>query len=108
VDSPCLDTGSDTAANLGLDLLTTRSDEQVDTGLVDRGYHYPLTGWSLVMGDFDRNGEINLADFAPLQNCFTADGPADVSPCCRIFDFEPDDDLDLSDYGSFYLALTGR
>jgi len=38
-DSPCLDTGSDTAANLGLDTRTTRADEVPDTGIVDMGYH---------------------------------------------------------------------
>ncbi len=40
VDSPCLDAGSDTAVNLGLDTKTTRTDAVVDAGLVDIGYHY--------------------------------------------------------------------
>ena len=40
VDSPCLDTGSDTAANLGLAGLTTRSDAIPDAGVVDIGFHY--------------------------------------------------------------------
>jgi hypothetical protein len=39
-DSPCIDAGSDTAANLGLDTRTTRSDDVPDTGTVDLGYHY--------------------------------------------------------------------
>jgi predicted outer membrane repeat protein len=39
-DSPCVDTGSDTAANLGLDEKTTRTDGVPDTGTVDMGYHY--------------------------------------------------------------------
>ncbi len=39
-DSPCLDAGSDTAANLGLDTKTTRTDGVTDTGTVDIGYHY--------------------------------------------------------------------
>lgn len=43
-ESPCTDAGSDTAQNLGLDTLTTRSDEVVDSGIVDMGYHYPITG----------------------------------------------------------------
>jgi predicted outer membrane repeat protein len=41
VNSPCVDAGSDTAANLGLDSYTTRSDEVTDTDVVDMGYHYP-------------------------------------------------------------------
>lgn len=39
-DSPCLDAGSDTAANLGLNTKTTRTDAVTDTGQVDIGYHY--------------------------------------------------------------------
>jgi len=42
VTSPCVDTGSDTAANLGLDYHTTRTDEVPDSGTVDMGYHYPI------------------------------------------------------------------
>ena len=39
-DSPCMDTGSDTAVNLGLDTPTTRTDEVTDAAQVDMGYHY--------------------------------------------------------------------
>jgi hypothetical protein len=39
--SPCVDAGSDTASNLGLDERTTRTDEVGDQGTVDMGYHYP-------------------------------------------------------------------
>ena len=59
------------------------------------------------MGDFDRDGDVDLADFAEVQSCFTGEGPTDVSPCCRVFDFEPDDDVDLDDYAQFHGALTG-
>ena len=45
------------------------------------------------MGDFDRDGNVDLADSAELQNCFSGDGPATVSPFCRIFDFEFDGDV---------------
>jgi hypothetical protein len=38
-DSPCVDAGSDTAANLGLDGATTRTDAVPDAGTVDMGYH---------------------------------------------------------------------
>jgi parallel beta-helix repeat protein len=40
-DSPCIDAGSDTAANLGLDTRSTRTDGVPDSGTVDLGYHYP-------------------------------------------------------------------
>ncbi len=39
-DSPCVNTGSDTAANLGLSDMTTRTDNIADSGIVDMGYHY--------------------------------------------------------------------
>ena len=101
-DSPCVDGGDDTAANVGFDdTVTTRSDELADMGMVDVGYHYPVTGEGFLIGDYDRNGIIDLTDFAQLQNCFTAEGPADVSPCCRIFDVELDQDVDLLDYSDF-------
>jgi len=43
-DSPCVDAGSDTAANLGVGDRTTRTDGVDDAGQVDMGYHaeYPL------------------------------------------------------------------
>ena len=39
-DSPCLDAGSDTAVNLGVDDKTTRTDAVTDAGQADIGYHY--------------------------------------------------------------------
>lgn len=41
-DSPCIDSGSDTAEALGLDKLTTRTDGVPDASNVDMGYHYTL------------------------------------------------------------------
>lgn len=39
--SPAVDKGSASAASLGLDKMTTRTDERWDLGRVDMGYHYP-------------------------------------------------------------------
>ena len=39
-DSPCLNAGSGTAAEFGLDSYTTRTDHASDAGTVDLGYHY--------------------------------------------------------------------
>ena len=44
--SPCVDAGSDTAANLDMDDKTTRTDNIVDQGTVDIGFHYSLSGSS--------------------------------------------------------------
>jgi len=40
-ESPCVDAGSMTAAEAGMDMRTTRTDGAPDTGVVDIGYHYP-------------------------------------------------------------------
>lgn len=106
VNSLCINTGSDMAANLGFDTLTTRSDEVTDTGIVDIGYHYYVTGQALIMGDYDRDGHLTLPDFAEFQRCFTGRHPMSVSPCCRIFEFGPDTDVDLDDFADFEAALT--
>lgn len=108
MDSPCIDVGSGTVANLGVSTLTTRTDEAADTGIVDLGYHYPVTGLSLLRGDYDYNQLVNLADFAGLQNCLTGSGASSVAPCCRVFDFEPDEDVDLDDYKAFEAAMSNQ
>lgn len=108
VDSPCINAGSDTAVDHGLGTLTTRSDEIFDAGTVDMGYHYPATVQPLIMGDFNRDTRVDLADVAEFQKCFSGEGPTDVPPCCRIFDYnQPDDDVDLDDYEAFRSALGG-
>ena len=49
--SPCVDAGSDTSANLGLDGLITRTDGVADTGTADMGYHYPVAAAYFVDGE---------------------------------------------------------
>jgi hypothetical protein len=44
IQSPCVDTGSHTAAALGLETFTTRTDEVGDEAMVDMGYHYCISG----------------------------------------------------------------
>ncbi len=106
-DSPCVDAGNDTAANLYLGTLTTRNDEVPDAGIVDIGYHYPVTDVPWVWGDIDGDGRITLRDFAEFQICFTGttDGPAELSARCRIFDVKVDAAVNLGDYIAFELAL---
>ena len=57
-NSPCVDAGSDSAANLKMDLKTTRTDGFGDTGPVDMGYHYSFI--------IDLNGDafVNFIDYA--------------------------------------------
>jgi hypothetical protein len=81
-DSPCVDAGSDTAANLGMDEFTTRTDHRVDEGVVDMGYHY---GYYIPMREADINGDycVNFVDYAILvSQWFDEPGEpsADISP----------------------------
>ncbi|MBN1592939.1 MAG: right-handed parallel beta-helix repeat-containing protein [Candidatus Coatesbacteria bacterium] len=40
MDSPCVDSGLGSSSEFGLDVLTTRTDALLDSGVVDMGYHY--------------------------------------------------------------------
>ena len=68
--SPCVDTGSDTAANLGLDHLTTRTDLSVDTNMVDMGYHYPTDTAESLPGDVAEDGDVDGDDLAVLAYAY--------------------------------------
>jgi parallel beta-helix repeat protein/predicted outer membrane repeat protein len=61
MQSPCVDTGSDYAGNLGMDMYTTRTDIVSDVGIVDMGYHYPPRWW---FGDMEPDGDVDFFDFA--------------------------------------------
>ena len=113
LDSPCIDAGSDLAVNLGLDELTTRRDEIGDAGIVDMGYHYPVTGRPFIHGDFDRDGDLDLDDFAEWATYMTGpcvSGPcwptAYPDPCGNIADFDDDGDVDLGDFAELQRLYT--
>ena len=65
-DSNCVGTGSGSAASLGMDSYTTRTDERPDRGIVDMGYHYPFTpdAQPCRFCELVRDGVINFEDFA--------------------------------------------
>jgi parallel beta-helix repeat protein/predicted outer membrane repeat protein len=102
--SPCSDAGD--AASPLVDG-TTRCDEVLDTGIVDMGYHYPVSGLPLIMGDFDYDGDVDLGDFAGFEDCLGGSDQVIVSPPCRVFDFDADGDVDLGDFASFQVAFAG-
>lgn len=56
-DSPCVNTGNNTALQSG----TTRTDQVEDEGVVDMGYHYTYN-----IADLNDDGQVNLKDFAIL------------------------------------------
>jgi hypothetical protein len=54
-NSPCVNVGSDTSTNLGMNGVTTRTDNAVDDGTVDMGYHYPMV-LNIISIEYDETG----------------------------------------------------
>ena len=78
LDSPCVDAGSDTAVNLGMDKFTTRTDKVWDKGIVDMGYHY-----SENIADLNDDGMVDMVDFAILTSQWQQElssPSADIAP----------------------------
>ena|GEM_PF-6692254 len=57
-------------------------------------------------GDFDGDLDVDLADYALFQRCFTGPGVA-PTPECEVCDLERNNDVDLDDYAIFVSNLTG-
>lgn len=62
---------------------------------------------SAASGDYDDDGDVDLADFAGFQVCHTGDGQGPVATGCDVFDFDADDDVDSADLPPFVSWLTG-
>ncbi len=58
-------------------------------------------------GDFDGDRVTTLADFAAFARCFTGDTVPITAPCCRLFDLDTDNDIDIADYTAMHRVLTG-
>lgn len=57
-------------------------------------------------GDFDFDGDVDLADFADFGACMSGpEVPAD--PACSLGDFDCDGDVDLGDFALFQQQFTG-
>jgi hypothetical protein len=93
-DSPCVDAGSDTAVNLGMDEYTTRTDGIRDSDTVNMGYHYLL----IESADIDRDGSVDFNDFGILANQWR-DGIG--IPAADIYPPGGDGFLDNNDVGVF-------
>jgi hypothetical protein len=66
-----------------------------------------------VTGDFDGDGDVDLADFVTFSGCMT--GPCGDPPCepalyppdCAPGNFDGDGDIDLTDFADFQVAYAG-
>ena len=92
VDSPCVDAGSDTSANLGMDIFTSRTDELKDKSIVDMGYHYSISPAS---PDIDENLHVDWFDYSILaadwQKCSEVSylpGDINKNECVEINDIK--------------------
>jgi hypothetical protein len=78
-DSPCVDAGSDTADNLGMDIFTTRTDEIGDAGVVDMGYHFPAP----IAADINKDCVVDAVDYTILASQWRQEPgipSADIAP----------------------------
>ncbi|HOW70357.1 MAG TPA: FG-GAP-like repeat-containing protein [Phycisphaerae bacterium] len=61
----------------------------------------------LIPGDFDRDGDVDGADFTVFRSCWL--GPViPRASACGGSDFDDDDDVDQSDFGVFQRCYSGR
>ncbi len=113
-DSPCVNTGSDTSEALDLDSFTTSRSEAADSGQVDMGCHHVVRGDPFICGDFDLDGDVDMADVAGFVCCLTTS--CDAPPCrpslytrasCNVADFDDDGDVDLEDFNAVQGVLIG-
>ena len=71
------------------------------SNLIYRGPYGPS-----LLGDFDADGDVDLADYREFVGCHLGpDVPAEV--VCTLFDFDGDDDVDLMDFAGFQRAFGG-
>ncbi len=70
-------------------------------------YAIPMAMPAITRADFDRDGDVDLADFGIFQGCFNGPNrPSAAADCCAT-DFDHDQDTDLSDFGSFQACFNG-
>jgi hypothetical protein len=106
-DSPCVDTGSDLATNLDMTTnrnmlrYTTRTDEVLDRGIVDMGYHYTATGEPCRFSDLVYDGIINFSDFAILALSWLNEDCSEVGGWCGGADLTLDTHVDFDDLAAF-------
>ena len=60
-----------------------------------------------VGGDFDQDGDADMADFTLFQLCFNGPNRSPNTYCAVDADFDDDGDVDLVDFGAFQACFNG-
>jgi hypothetical protein len=78
-------------------------------GFDPQGFAVVVTGdvRESLLGDADGDGDVDLADFARLQVCYTGEGLAFADEACGAFDEDGDGDVDSLDLAAFEARLVG-
>jgi len=58
-------------------------------------------------GDFDRDGDCDVSDFAVFQVCFNGSSRDPATENCYITDLDDDSDVDLNDFARFQACFNG-
>ena len=60
------------------------------------------------VGDTEPDCDVDLVDYARFEVCLSSGGPGTTPPtgCLPLFDFDADDNIDLTDFAAFQNALT--
>ncbi|MHC4244841.1 MAG: right-handed parallel beta-helix repeat-containing protein, partial [Planctomycetota bacterium] len=93
-NSPAVDAGSDYASYVGMVGYTTRTDEILDAGRVDMGYHHPGAE-PCRLCDLVLDGVINLCDFAVLAERWLDDTCSEGNNWCNGADLTSDMYVDM-------------
>jgi hypothetical protein len=104
--SPCINTG-DPAFVPDSGAIDVAGEPRLQGCRVDRGAYE--SDIAQMPGDFDADDNIDLADYAFLQNCFSraASNPEWLDACLCVFDDDGSGDIDLADFADFAQVMNG-
>ncbi|MBN1796204.1 MAG: S8 family serine peptidase [Sedimentisphaerales bacterium] len=102
-DSPCVDAGSNTAYNRGMNKYTTRTDQVFDTDVVDMGFHHKLSSDVVACKfcDLRLTGFIDFEDFALFSQHWVANGCSEDNDWCGGADLDFDGQVRHNNLESF-------
>jgi hypothetical protein len=114
--SPCIDAGNSLAMPTGmltdLDGHVRFSDDPATPdcpwapGTCGTAPIVDMGPYEFIAGDYDRDGDVDLDDFAAFQACFSGPAVAYTGDCAKA-DLDTDSDVDQDDFGVFQRRYSG-